>query len=78
MLPSNSPKKRTNEFVIVVKTNSFIRFLGEFEDTKSPFEIIWPLATSLQTGQYAEAGKKRKDNSLETLIHMAMLKASED
>ena len=22
------------------KTNSFIRFLGEFEDTKSPFEII--------------------------------------
>ena len=22
------------------KTNSFVRFLGEFEDTKSPFEII--------------------------------------
>ena len=23
---------------VVVKTNSFVRFLGEFEDTKSPFE----------------------------------------
>ena len=33
-------QKRTNEFVVVVKTNSFVRFLGEFEDTKSPFEII--------------------------------------
>ena len=32
-----------NEFVLVVKTNSFVHFLGEFEDTKSPFEIIWPL-----------------------------------
>ena len=43
LVSSNSPKKRTNEFVVVVKTNSFVRFLGEFEDTKSPFEIIWPL-----------------------------------
>ena len=25
---------------LVVKTNSFDRFLGEFGDTKSPFEII--------------------------------------
>ena len=24
-------------------TNLFVRFLGEFEDTKSPFEIILPL-----------------------------------
>ena len=29
-------QKRTNKFVVVVKTNS----LGEFEDAKSPFEII--------------------------------------
>ena len=36
-------QKRTNEFVVVVKTNSFVRFLGEFEDTKSSFENIWPL-----------------------------------
>ena len=43
LVSSNSPKKRTNEFVVVVKTNLFVRFLGEFEDTKSPFEIIWPL-----------------------------------
>ena len=43
---SNSPKKWTNEFVIVVvKTNLFICFLGEFEDTKSPYKIIWPLPT---------------------------------
>ena len=32
--------KQMNEFFVVVKTNSFVRFLGEFEDTKSPFEII--------------------------------------
>ena len=32
--------QKTNEFVIVVKTNSFVCFLGEFEDTKSPFETI--------------------------------------
>ena len=31
-----------------------------------------------RSGQYAEAGKKRAGNSLEALIHMAMLKASED
>ena len=36
-------QKQTNEFVVVVKTNLFVHFLGEFEDTKSPFEIIWPL-----------------------------------
>ena len=33
--------QKTNEFDVVVKTNSFVCFLGEFED--SPFEIIWPL-----------------------------------
>ena len=43
LVSSNSPKKRTNEFVVVVKTNLFVRFLGEFEDIKSLFEIIWPL-----------------------------------
>ena len=42
-MSSNSPKKQTNKLVIAVKTNSFIRFWGKFEDTKSPFEIIWPL-----------------------------------
>ena len=29
--------------VIVVKSNSFVRFLVEIEDTKNHFEIIWPL-----------------------------------
>ena len=29
-----------NKFVVVVKTNLLVRCLGEFEDTKSPFEII--------------------------------------
>ena len=36
-----------NEFVVVVKTNSFVHFLGEFEDTKSPFEIISPLVNKI-------------------------------
>ena len=43
LVSSNSPKKQTNKFIEVVKTNSFVRFLRELEDTKSPFEIIWPL-----------------------------------
>ena len=29
-----------------VETNSFVSFLGGFNNTKSPFEIIWPLAIS--------------------------------
>ena len=33
-------KKNKNEFVVVVKTNLFVCFLVEFEDAKSPFEII--------------------------------------
>ena len=43
LVSSNSSKKQMNEFVVVVKTNLFVCFLGEFEDTKSPCEIIWPL-----------------------------------
>ena len=29
--------------IIVVKLNSFVRFLEEIEDIKTPFEINWPL-----------------------------------
>ena len=36
-MSSNSPKKQTNEFVFATTTNLFVRFLGEFEDTKKPF-----------------------------------------
>ena len=44
MVSSISPKKQMNKFIVVVsKLNSFVCFLGEFEDTKSPFQIIWPL-----------------------------------
>ena len=34
---SNSPKKRTNEFDFTTTMNSFILFLGDFEDTKKSF-----------------------------------------
>ena len=37
LVSSNSLKKRTNEFVFTTTTNSFVRFLGEFEDTKKSF-----------------------------------------
>ena len=37
LLSSNSPKKRTNKFVFTTTTNSFVHFLGEFEDTKKSF-----------------------------------------
>ena len=46
LVSSNSSKKQANKFVIVVKTNSFVHLLWEFEDTKGPLEIIWPLETS--------------------------------
>ena len=36
-------KKKNKRIHHILKTNSFIRFLGEFEETKSPFEIIGPL-----------------------------------
>jgi hypothetical protein len=38
LVSSNSPKKQTNEFVFTTTTNSFVRFLGEFEDTKKSFQ----------------------------------------
>ena len=34
LVSSNSPKKRTNEFVFTTTMNLFVRFLGEFEETK--------------------------------------------
>ena len=37
LVSSNSPKKRTNEFIITTKTNQSVRYLGEFEDTKKSF-----------------------------------------
>jgi hypothetical protein len=33
----NSPIKRTNKFAFTTTTNSLVRFLGEFEDTKKSF-----------------------------------------
>ena len=41
------PEFSQKRFVVVVKTNSFIRFWGEFEDTKSPLDIIWPLVQKI-------------------------------
>ena len=38
LVSSNSPKKRTNEFIFTTTTNLFVRFLGEFEDTKNSFQ----------------------------------------
>ena len=32
--------------IIVVKSNSFVLFLEEMEDTQNHFEIIWPLKLS--------------------------------
>ena len=37
LVSSNSPKKWTNEFIFTTTTNSFVHFLGEFEDTKKSF-----------------------------------------
>jgi hypothetical protein len=39
----DSPKKQTKTRRMLVKTNSFVRFLGESLARKKRFEIIWPL-----------------------------------
>ena len=41
-LPKTNENKSTWG-IIVVKLNYHVRFLEEIEDTKNPFEIIWPL-----------------------------------
>ena len=43
-LAEDSSKKRTKTRRILVKTNSFIRFLEEFMAWQFAFEINWPLA----------------------------------
>ena len=43
MVASISSKKRTKTRRIVVKTNSFVRFLEEFTAWQFAFEINWPL-----------------------------------
>ena len=42
-LAEDSPKKRTKTRRILVKTNSFVRFLGESSAWLFLFEINWPL-----------------------------------
>ena len=43
LVSSNSSKKWTNEFFLLLWRLVFVRFLEEIEDTKNHFEIIWPL-----------------------------------
>ena len=43
MVFSISSKKRTKTHLIVVKTNSFVRFLEEFTAWQFAFKINWPL-----------------------------------
>ena len=69
MVSSNSPKKRTNKFVIVVKKKLFIPFLGEFEDTKGPFEIIWPLAMSHKSLHYFKPLKMLSETWKSVIIY---------
>ena len=38
MVSTNSPKKQANKFFFTTTMNLFVRFLGEFEDTKKPFQ----------------------------------------
>ena len=45
---SISSEKRTKTHRIVVKTNSFVRFLEEFTAWQFAFEIIWPLCPNSQ------------------------------
>ena len=68
--PADSPKKQTNEFtffakrrfaprnaVWVLKANSFIRFLGESEDTIRHFKINWPLNRAKKLGLHSKISR---------------------
>ena len=46
LVSSNSSKKRTNEFFLLLWRLVFVCFLEEIEDTQKDFEIIWPLIIS--------------------------------
>ena len=37
--------QKMNQQIRRISSNEFVCFLGKFEDTKSPFEIIWPLVS---------------------------------
>ena len=48
LVSSNSPKKWTNEFIFNTTTNLFVRFLGEFKDTKKSFRNYLTFKTHVQ------------------------------
>jgi hypothetical protein len=51
LVSSNSPKKRTNKFVFTTTMNSFVRFLGEFEDTKKFFRNYLTFSSLFHEGK---------------------------
>ena len=48
MVYSNSSKKRTKQFFLLIWRLVFVRFLEEMKDTKNHFEIIWPFLPIVQ------------------------------
>ena len=46
LFPPKKNKNKSTWGIILVKSNSFVHFFEEIEDTKNPFEIIWPLQIS--------------------------------
>ena len=43
LVSTNSPKKRTNEFVLLLRRIRSFFFWENLRTSRSPFEIIWPL-----------------------------------
>ena len=62
----DSPIKRTNDFFFAfllftaIKTNSFVRFLGESTAHKSAFGSIWPLSVMKMWSDLPFSKKTRK------------------
>ena len=59
-MSSNSSKKRMNKFIVVVETDLFVHFLGEFEDTKKSFQNY--LTFSLYAFQRPQPGTMSMPN----------------
>ena len=68
-LAKDSPKKRTKTRRILVKTNSFFRFLGESTAWQFVFEINWPLVANGYRQLFKNNLAKSSVNSLKHFLN---------
>ena len=72
----NSPKKLTKTIRLeVVKSNVFVRFLGELKIPKRDFEIYWPLAIAWNLKKYLIKAKRHEIKAHPTINFTSLCSA---